>query len=498
MYRLTIASGALAQLTNVETGVSGITASSPALSVDATGAMAAFSVYEDGGYDIYTFDPTKRGESLKSEPQAAAVLPHVKTKPGEVAALLDNPSLGLPAAHTHATHDYHPSLSLEGIGQPAVALGVSRFGPAVGGGISLYFSDMLRQHVLATSLQANSGLGGSFSVKDIAGQAAYLDQTHRWQWGIGGGQVPYLSGGFASGIAETPSGEPVQVDRSIVFRQTERSASFVTAYPFNRAQRLEFQGGATQISFDQTVDTTVTSLITGQVLSDRTATSSPLSSVTLGTASAALVWDTSTFGATSPVSGQRYRFEAAPAFGTISFVNALVDYRRYIMPVPFFTVAARVMADGRYGSGAEDSRLAAMYLGYPTLVRGYDVNSFDASDCIPTTKSQCPAIDRLVGSRMLVGNLELRFPLLRPFTGVSSRMYGPIPVEVALFTDGGVAWNSGERPAIFGGDKHGVWSAGAAFRVNLFNYAVGEFDIVRPFQRPNQGWSFEFNLTPGF
>ena len=50
-------------------------------------------------------------------------------------------------------------------------------------------------------------------------------------------------------------------------------------------------------------------------------------------------------------------------------------------------------------------------------------------DCIPNAVSQCPAFDRLLGSRILVGNLEFRFPLLRPF-GVSQRMYGPLPVEV--------------------------------------------------------------------
>ena len=70
---------------------------------------------------------------------------------------------------------------------------------------------------------------------------------------------------------------------------------------------------------------------------------------------------------------------------------------------------------------------------------------------MPTATSDCPAFDRLLGSRLLVGNLEFRFPLLRPF-GASQRMYGPVPVEVALFADGGVAWNRGDKPSLFGGD----------------------------------------------
>jgi outer membrane protein assembly factor BamA len=140
-----------------------------------------------------------------------------------------------------------------------------------------------------------------------------------------------------------------------------------------------------------------------------------------------------------------------------------------------------------------------LFLGYPNLVRGYDVGTFEPTECIPTspTANDCPSLDRLVGSRVLVGNLELRFPLLRPF-GASQRMYGPVPVEVGLFADGGVAWNRGEKPSVFGGSRHGVTSAGVTFRVNLFGFAVGQFDFAHPFQRPGRGWIFQFNLSPGF
>jgi hypothetical protein len=482
----------------VSTGVSGITASSPALSVAQRGDVAAFSLFQRGGYAVYTVSPAERAGALGSLTTAASTLPPLDREPSEVATLLASPRVGVPKPQEYPTHDYHPSLALEGIGQPVVALGVDRFGPAVGGGISLYFSDMLRNQTLATAVQLNSGLGGNFTPKNIAGQVAYFNQSHRWQWGLAGGQTPYLSGGFSSGLGTTPNGEPVQVDRTTIFRQTERSGAVMVAYPLSRAQRVEFQGGATRISFDRTTETAITSLFTGQELADTTSTATVAPSVTLATTSAALVWDTVTFGATSPVEGQRYRLEAAPAFGSIAFTNVLADYRRYFMPAPFYTIALRGLHDGRYGSGAEDPRLFPMYLGYPSLVRGYDINTFNASDCMAIASSACPAIDRLVGSRMLVGNLEFRFPLLRPFGNVSERMYGPLPIEVAFFTDAGVAWNAGERPALLGGDRDGVWSAGAALRVNLLGFAIGEFDVVKPFQRPDRGWVFQFNLTPGF
>ena len=153
---------------------------------------------------------------------------------------------------------------------------------------------------------------------------------------------------------------------------------------------------------------------------------------------------------------------------------------------------------GRYGAGGDDRRLFPLFLGYPNLVRGYDVGSFQSADCLPTAASECPAFDRLIGSRLLVANLEFRFPLLRPF-GASQGMYGPIPVEVALFADGGVAWNRSEKPAIFGGAREGVGSVGVAFRVNLLGFAIGQFDIAHPLNRPGRhGWVFGFNLAPGF
>ena len=95
------------------------------------------------------------------------------------------------------------------------------------------------------------------------------------------------------------------------------------------------------MSFDQIVHTTV-------VLTDdrrscsriETDETSLADSRSLGTSSAAYVYDTTSFGATSPVQGQRYRFEVSPTFGSLRLPDVLADYRRYFMPVPFYTFAA--------------------------------------------------------------------------------------------------------------------------------------------------------------
>ena len=217
----------------------------------------------------------------------------------------------------------------------------------------------------------------------------------------------------------------------------------------------------------------------------------------MSSVSTALVTDSSLFGATSPVAGQRSRFEVAPTFGDLRLTTALADYRHYFMPARFYTIAVRGLHYGRYGEGGEDSRLMPLFIGYPEFVRGYGVNSF-SSGRMRDRATSCPTFDRLVGSRMLVGNIEFRFPLLRPF-GVSDRMYGPLPVEVAFFLDGGVAWNQGEKPSFFnGGTREPVSSGGISLRTSLLGFAIAQIDFARPFDRPGRGWVWGFSLTPGF
>jgi len=501
LYRVGLgaqAGSGLTQLTTLATGVSGITATSPALSVASRTGTVAFSVYEDGKYDIFTVDGA-RGGPLAPVKENAAVLPPPDRKSSDVAELLASHSLGLPEPTTSKpeVEPYSPKLHVEGVAQPVVGVGVSRFGTSFGGGLAISFSDMLRNHQLVTAFQVNSGLGSSTSLKDIGAQVGYFNQAHRWNWGLVGGQVPYLSSGFQSSLSQRPNGDIIQTDQMFVFRQTERSASGVVAYPFNRASRLELQGGASQISFDQIVTTQSYSRITGAVFEDSKETIPFGETLSLGTSSAAYVFDTSIFGATSPVQGQRSRFEVSPTFGTLNFTGFLADYRRYFMPANFYTLGVRVMHYGRYGRDSDDTRIFPLYIGYPWLVRGYDVGSFSSDECLGDGTTSCAAIDRLTGSRMLIGNVEFRFPLLRPF-GVSGNMYGPVPAEVAFFADAGTAWNNGERPEVFGGSRGGVASAGVALRVNIFGFAVGEFDVARPFQRPGRGWQFGFNLMPGW
>ena len=132
----------------------------------------------------------------------AATLPPLDRKTSEVAALLAAPrNRACRSRATYEVEPYKPKLSLQGVSQPVVGVGVSRFGTSFGGGIALTFGDQLGNHLLATALQVNTGIAGSFSVKDIGAQVAYINQSHRWNWGLVGGQMPYLSSGFQSASA---------------------------------------------------------------------------------------------------------------------------------------------------------------------------------------------------------------------------------------------------------------------------------------------------------
>ena len=499
-YRLDVTSGEIRQSTDLQTGITGITASSPALSAATKGNGLAFSVYERGAHRLYitTDAQVLAGTSPVDMPPNAAVLPpQDRRSDRQVAAMLSTPVAGLPppAAPAEVT-DYDASLQLDAVGQPTIAIGRDQFGTFGGGGVAFGFSDMLGDHSLATVVQINSSLNGGMSAKDIGAGVAYTNLKRRWNWGIYGEQAPYRTGAFGIGT-DVIDGIPALVEQTVIFRQTGRSAGAAVSYPFSRAQRVEFSGGFRNITFDREVRTLGFSAVTGELLFEESISESFGDPLNFGEASAALVYDTSLFGATSPILGQRYRLEVSPLAGSINYTTALADYRRYFMPVQFYTLAGRVLHYGRYGSGGEDPRLSPLFIGYPTLVRGYDVGTFDVEECGQDPTGACPAFDRLIGSRMLVGNLEFRFPLLRPF-GISSNVYGPIPVEVALFADAGVAWDSGDAPQFAGGDRDPVSSAGIALRVNALGFAVLEFDFVRPFQRPEKGWLFQFSLAPGF
>ena len=71
----------------------------------------------------------------------------------------------------------------------------------------------------------------------------------------------------------------------------------------------------------------------------------------------------------------------------------------------------------------------------------------------------------------------MRFPPWAAFGG--SGFYGPVPVELALFADAGVAWGNNTRD-VLGHDQRPRGERGRRGARELFGFAVAEIDYVRP------------------
>ncbi len=491
VYRLEVDSGRTYQVTDLATGVSGITSISPSLTVARNEVV--FSVYEEGQNHIYSLTGDRMAGVPLVEPTGrlrAATLPPFDRPEGEVAGFESQPNVGLPEAKTFETKDYKPKLSLDYIGQPTLTVGADRFGGFAGGGVSFLWSDMLGDQ----SLGAVAQVQGSF--QDFGAIVGYENRKHRWAWGGTLAQIPYLTGSFASGTT-TIGGQTVLADQAELFRETDRAASGYVAYPFSQVQRVEVGLAARNISFGREIQTQYFDLAGNFLGQDKQKLDAP-SGLTFGEATAALVYDSAVFGPTSPVLGRRYRFEVTPTFGQLHFTGVLGDVRQYFMPFRPVTLAGRLLHYGRYGGNSADDRLTQLFIGYPNLVRGYDVNSFDASECGNDPKT-CPVFERLLGTRLAIANVEVRVPLFALF-GAGRRMYGPLPAELVGFYDAGVAWTAQDKAKLLGGGgtRDVVSSVGYGLRINVLGFAVVEIDRVKPHDRPQKGWMWIFNFSPGF
>ncbi len=501
IYRLTVSTGAINQVTNVATGVSGITDLAPAFSVSTTTGRIVFSVFEKQGFGIYGLAAEQARGAPVAPAQAGALglLP-----PGDalatsvVAAYLADAATGLPTDGNFKVSPYKSSLALAAIGQPTIGIGTSASGTMVGGGTSLFFTDILGNNNIGVGIQANG------SLKDIGGQVQYQNVGRRLGWGGSLARVPYVSA-FAQ-VSQVPvdlgGGQSVngQLIEQFIQRTYVNQASAISQYPFSTTRRAELNLSFTRLTFNTEVEQLV---VAGNQIIDRNKfDTTSADGVSYAQAAAAFVGDNSFFGFTAPITGSRYRFEVAPTFGALQFQTALADVRRYHFVRPF-TLAIRGMHFGRYGKDAESRSVSPIFAGDPSVVRGYSAETFGPEECTldPSNPTACPEFDRLIGSRLISGGLELRIPLLG--SDQLGLLRSPLfPVDIAPFVDGAVVWSRGDSPSLQfareSSERIPVFSAGVSARANLFGYAVVEVYYAKPFQRPDKNWVFGFQLAPGW
>ncbi len=526
VYRVRLATGDIERITRIATGVSGITDLSPALTIAQQTGDIMFSVFNEGNYTVYRMDAAQvaaRAEAVHTRfagVQPAAILPPVEAaERGIVASYMSEPLRGLPRDTVFPISNYGARLGLDYVGVPTLGASFGGpFGTMVQGAVATYWSDMLGNRQLMAAVQAN----GTF--KDVGGQAQYVNRAGHLNWGVLAGHIPYRLGYYGFTPGSSFKGQPALEQDLQLFRIYQDQAMALFEFPRSQTRRFEVNAGYARYAFGLETLRVYYDPVTGRQLGSETTTDEvpapfdhPLN---MGTATFAYVGDWSNFGFTSPVRGGRFRFEVSPMVGDLNVVNALADYRRYFWRYPF-TFAVRGMHYGRYGPDAESGNplfTQQLFLGYETLVRGYNYNSFNRSECVTANGSEdpnCGIFGKLFGSKVAVASAELRVPVFGvPGFGLINFPF--VPTELAGFVDAGVAWNSGScGPGGSGTDSQGlsctpVWkwdapgqrtpvvSAGITSRFNVLGFAVLEVYYAYPFQRPKEGWHFGFQLAPGW
>ncbi len=538
------------QLTNVVGGISAVAENSPAITWARQADRMAFDYYENGGFVVWSLDNPR---SLKRQPfrdtthvpgpilaQRAAdsalaalrstVTPDTTThlasgltsaqsyyrgpngirpssalpttlagrtsaQPVTVAALLDSANFALPDSTRFKDYPYRTAFAADYIAQPNIGYVSNTYNSGLYGGTTIVLSDLVGNSHLAFSGQVN----GSFNDAMLYG--SYTNLARRLQYQAGFEQVPYY---FYSSVNYTPPSAGtggVGLEALTLTRYVIRQAFGVGLYPINRFSRWELGARYNNISRQNY-------FISYQTDANGFPLAASLDSIRSGGSLnyaqpyVAFVSDNSLFGDVGPISGRRFRFQVEPAVGSLQWMEYTADYRRYF-PIlfDFLTIATRFQADLSVG---RDELEFPKYIASPYYVRGYDRDNPFFSNCNITQPSSagCGAI-QLLGSRVMFGNAELRFPVVRRIDLGLLPISLP-PVEGALFGDIGAAWSKGQslyfsqpHPYNPATQRYFLSSYGAGLRVNLYNILILRWDYAIPIDAGRKGF-WRWSLGPDF
>ncbi|HVZ78189.1 MAG TPA: DPP IV N-terminal domain-containing protein [Gemmatimonadaceae bacterium] len=505
-----LGSGQDFQLTNLIGPVSGITEYSPAISWARGADRLAFAYYDDGKYTVWTIDHPRSRAKAPWQPPAVAVAPLMPpraprdsttlrrqgdTVSVSIAALLDSTTMGLPDTARFRDTDYRLRFQPDFVARPSIGYAPDNYGRNLFGGSTIVLSDMLGDHRVAVAAEINGRLS------ETRAFLGYTNLAHRLQYTVGLAQSPFyfLTGDTIVNPGPSASG----TERQEITTYVERQAFVQVAYPLDRFRRIEIGGGFNNIDRERWFISR--GVDQGYAISsfqfDSTRRDHSLDYLD---AQLAYVSDNSLYGPTGPLAGRRFRLQVSPVLGAYDWVEYLADYRRYD-PILFnyLTLATRLYGDVSIG---RDEGAFPKYIARPDFVRGYDRNSSFYSSCpiVGANPSNCSAV-QLLGSRVLVGNVELRFPVVRKL------VLGVLPfslptVDGVFFYDEGLAWSSGQsvygsRPADYNVafQRYPLRSYGAGLRLNLFDFALLRWDYAIPLDQPGRSRGFwTWSLWPTF
>ncbi len=548
IYLYDLQARAAYQLTDFYTGSQGITPLSPVLSWAQNADRMAFGYFEKGKYDVYTLSDPR---SLKRQPYRltapdssgllanAAAVPvdttrslqvpeEVRPQVGEggsiyrtpqgfrsssevgrtgdsafvappvsIAALLDSANYNLPDTSEFTVKNYRVSFSPDYVARPSIGYARDNFGRGFFGGTAVSLSDILGNHQLIFAGYVNG------RIAEAQVLAAYANLSRRINWVAGISQDPYYFLEPSQIVVDQPvPGENTFITN--IRRLVVRSAFGQAYYPISRFQRIE---GSVRVA---NVDDALLSILEpynpvfGNPTEDPRLETTNRRGVNYFQPSTALVFDNSLFGYTAPFYGRRYRLEYAQTLGDWKFSQVTADYRRYDGIIGPVVLASRILYFGRIGRDADRFRLFA---GSTEILRGNTSGSYRRNECRNAndinTQTGCAALDRLVGTQLGVGSVELRFPILTPQFGFLPDGFPPI--EGSIFYDIGLAWDerstlrwnrqSGDDPVRVRTPSQTI---GFSVRTNLFGFAVARLDYSIPQERRGVKGLWTFSLGPAF
>ncbi len=414
--------------------------------------------------------------------------------PVSVAAILDSATLALPDTTRFKDYAYRTGFQPEYISQPTVGYSPDNFGRGVYGGTTIVLADLLGNSRLAVS----GAINGRISEAQVF--VGYTNLAKRLQWTTGAMQLPYY---FFQGIEYAPiDGNPNrQLEQQNIGRFMIRQAFAAALYPTNRFTRFEF--GAQFNNLEQSVwhIRRVIDVSSGLASEFFDGGTEKLSRLNYAAPYVAYVSDNTLMGYTGPIFGRRYRFQVEPTIGSLRWIEYSADYRRYdALLFNFLTIASRAQTAVAVG---RDEMSFPKYIGRPNYVRGYDRQNGFSYGCNPGLGSSvgCTAA-QLLGSRIALTNVELRFPLIRRLDLGILPISLP-PLEGLVFYDAGVAWSKDQQvhfrrpnqPFNTANDRFLLTSYGFGLRLNLFGIALIRWDFTKPLDSLNPDGS---RNTKGF
>ncbi len=539
LYKYDLTAQKVFQLTDLYTGISGITAYAPAISASRTEDLLVYTYFTDGKYSIVKTDQASLSpvevdsRDIDFEPGTLPIVnPEVREIVNTNLLQMDDRIDGVNTSlFTEA--EYEPKLKLNYIsgGAGAGVATSNTFGnySAMQGAIQAIFGDMLGENELYTTVALNGEL------EDGAAQFTYLNQKSRLTWGASFSHIPTRTGYNDRPVLDTLESSygriPVVEYSTHLVRIFDDNLNGFVHFPINTFLRVEGGLGASVRNFSQTLYRNYYQYYGGGYVGnellyqekEREETGDLINFSDLyilnrgwgANANVAFVGDKSFFGLTSPLDGYRFRISADRYVGADDYLGLLADVRKYWW---FKPVNLSVRGLTYFKFDYADRTAYPFYIGQMGFVHGFgSLFGRDAIDDLQLSRAE------LYGTKIGLGNVELRMPFTGPeqLALIKSKYFYS---DLALFYDIGTVFDSfdefdaGRTVNVPQQDAEGNYlidennnfiygpeqikplvaqSIGISMRVNLLGAMILEPYYAFPLVDGAKG-RFGMNITPGW